>query len=463
MTDVTPRRMQDGPQAGDVVELAIDALGFGGVGVGRDASGLVCLVPRTLPGERVEVEIVDRKPTLARARLRAVLAPSPQRVEPPCAYFPTCGGCHLQHLAYEDQLVAKREVFVRDLARALGDEVAAKVAAVVPSPAPLGYRNRTSYHVRDGRLGFVDPLAGALVEVDRCLVSDPAGQPVVVAVRAWLAEEGRALARSVLDVLVRTGADGAQCLVVLAAEDVLWAEMRALAEDGDAGRLQCLRPLAARIAPAALWISRKARARRTPFGDELVRVAGDARITERIGPFTLRLSPGSFVQANPAVAALLYAHATDRLAADGARALDLFCGSGALAFHVAQRAREVWAVEQDRGALADARASARRQGIRNVVWRAGRCETVAREFAGRGERFDVATVNPPRTGLHEDLPEALGRLGIGRLVYVSRSPPTLARDLVRLRASGFALQEVVPFDMFPQTHHLETATFLVRA
>jgi 23S rRNA (uracil1939-C5)-methyltransferase len=176
------------------------------------------------------------------------------------------------------------------------------------------------------------------------------------------------------------------------------------------------------------------------------------------------LSPGSFVQANPAVAALLYARAVELLAA-GPRddVLDLYCGSGALAFHLARRARSVYAVDLNHRALADARASAARNATANVVWRAGKCETIARKLVRAGRRFPAATVNPPRTGLHEDLPVLLDALGVQRLVYVSCSPPTLARDLARLRTLGFAVRQVVPFDMFAQTYHLETVTLLERA
>lgn len=451
-----------GPQIGDTIEIDIHELGHGGVGVGRHASGLVCLVPRTLPGEQVVATVRQRQARLAHAQLVRVERAAPQRVPAPCTIFDRCGGCHLQHLGYGDQLAAKREVLVRTLARALGpiDEL---VAPVVASPAALGYRNRTLYHVEGRRIGFVDPVAERVVEVDECAVSEPANAIVLAAVRAWLVGEGAALAPAVCDVLVRTGRDGVTCVLVVAEEDLAAKLTRRWSAGTEVRQLAPLRALANALAPAGLWLNHKPRHAKAVFGDDFVHVAGPLRVVERVGPFALDLSPGSFAQANPAIAGLLYARLVDMLGpTEQDSVLDLFSGSGALAFHLAQRAGHVDAVELSATSRQDAAASAVRNGIANVTWHAGKCEDLARTLRERGARYRVASVNPPRTGLHESLPALLGGLGVARLAYVSCAPPTLARDLVRLRAQGFAVVQVVPFDMFAQTHHVETLTLLVR-
>lgn len=460
---IDPSACPPGPRVGDVIELDIHELGHGGVGVGRHESGLVCLVPRTLPGERVVATVLRRQPRLAHGQLVRVERAAPQRVAAPCAIFATCGGCHLQHLGYDDQLVAKRDVLARTLGRALGAQIAAVVEPVVASPSSLRYRNRTLYHVEGGRIGFVDPAAARLVEVDQCVVSEAANVTILRAVRAWLEGAGAPLAFAVCDVSVRTGRDGGTCVLVVNEED-LAAE---LAEGFCAGvsvpRLAPLRDLVAALAPAGLWLNHKPRQRKATFGAAFVHVAGPPRIVERIGPIELDLSPGSFAQANPAVAGLLYARVCEVLAPAPTEAvLDLYCGSGALAFHLARHSARVDAVELNAVALADARTSAARNGIAHVVWHAGRCEDVARDLLHGGARYRVASVNPPRTGLHERLPAYFAALGIERLAYVSCSPPTLARDLARLATHGFAVRQVTPFDMFAQTHHLETLTLLTR-
>lgn len=464
--DLTQSRQRDEltpPLCGDRVEVAVHELGYGGVGVGRLETGLVVLVPRTLPGERVEAEVVRRKPKLAHARALRIVQASPRRIEAPCPHFETCGGCHLQHLGYADQLAAKHDVLVRNLERAVGTSLRETIEPVVPSPAAFGYRNRSFYHVQDGRLGFVDPLSQTVVATDTCPVAEPVAQPLVDTVRAWLRTEARDLAPAVLDVLVRTGRGSALCVLVLAEEDLPAADLRRWREGERTPRLEPLDRLAEALAPAGVWVSAKPRASMDAFGEDVVHVAGPERIVERVGPFVLELSPASFAQANPAVAAALYARATQLLApAHGDAVLDLFCGSGALSFHLARAARAVYGVELSWRALADARVSAARNGITNVDWRAGKCERIALKLARGGARFPCAAVNPPRTGLHDDLPELLARLDVRRLAYISCSPPTLARDLARLRTAGFALRRIVPFDMFAQTYHLEVLTLLER-
>jgi 23S rRNA (uracil1939-C5)-methyltransferase len=454
------------PRAGDVVEVVIAELGHGAVGIARHASGLVCLVPHALPGERVTAVVVRRQTTLAHARLVQVLDASPRRVVPPCPFFSRCGGCDVQHLAYADQLASKRDILLRTLTRALGQEVERLVAPMTASPSPLGYRNRATYHVRGLELGFVDHTGREVVAIERCLLVEPAVERVFLTVRGWLAAEGAVLAPVLREVVARgsdTGPEGggALCVLVVAAETLPPASLARWRTSCFAAALAAL---GAALAPAGLWLHAKARDAKVTFGATFAHVAGAVRLREQVGPVALELSPASFAQANPALAALLYARAAAWLAPrPDDVVLDLFSGSGALALHLAPHCARVVAVELNAGAVADARASAARNRIDHVDWHVGKCEVVTREQQRRGERMRCVVVNPPRTGLHEDLPRALAALGVERLAYVSCAPPTLARDLVRLRAQGFVIATIEPFDMFAQTHHVEVLVGLVRA
>jgi 23S rRNA (uracil1939-C5)-methyltransferase len=448
-----------GPQEGETCELVIGELGYGGVGVARHASGLICLVPRSLPGERVEAIVHRRQRRIAHMRLRRVLAPSPARVTPPCPHFPRCGGCHLQHLSYRDQLDAKREVLLRNLSRALGSTVASLVEPVVASPLPFAYRNRNFFHAAGDCLGFVDPLAQEVIDIDACPLSPPAANASLAAVRAWLGAKAGPLRDAVLDVMLRTGSAESMCVLVLDADRVRPADLEVARVRSD-GPLHELR---AALTPASVWVNlRSARAKAT-FGDVFAHVGGPRTIREQVGPFALELSPDSFAQANAPLAAILYERAVRELAPHpAADTLDLYCGSGALSFHLARAARTVYAVEVNHRALADARASAALNRVANVTWRAGKCETIAARLYRDGARFACAALNPPRGGLHESLPAALARLGVERCAYVSCSPPTLARDLRRFLDLGYELTRLVPFDMFAQTYHLEVLAVLQR-
>jgi 23S rRNA (uracil1939-C5)-methyltransferase len=151
------------------VSLLIEDVAYGGAGVGRH-EGVVYFVPGTIPGERVEVEVLRKRKNFCEARLVSILERSPKRIEPPCPYFGTCGGCAYQHVSYADQLEWKRKQ-VRDLFRKIGRIPDPPVQAVLSCPREWNYRNRIRVHVRDGRVGFFQRGAHRLVEVERCALA----------------------------------------------------------------------------------------------------------------------------------------------------------------------------------------------------------------------------------------------------------------------------------------------------
>ena len=438
-----PRRLE--------LELTIFDLGRGGAGLARLPDGRLAVVPRTLPGERVRVRLHAEHGRRVDAEVVEILSAHPQRVIAPCVSYARCGGCQLQHLSYAGQLELKHARLVRQLARALGDAVAARVEPVVAAPAPLGYRNKNLLQRGGGGYGFLDLFGEQPVPVLACPLAAPGADLAFATVRDWLAAAGAELEPAVLAILIRCGEGMRQVILVLD---------EAMVTDP---RLETARTLAAALPDASLWASRKRRGARQALGRDLVHLGGPELVLQRTGPFVLALSPGSFAQVNADVAAQLYAHAVTELAlVPGEDVLDLYCGSGALALHLAGHARSVLGVELDHATLLDAQRSAARNGVSHVAFRAGRAETICERLWKKGQRFPKATLNPPRLGLHPELPRWLGQLGITRIVYVSCSPPTLVRDLVRLAAHGFTVERVVPFDQFAQTYHLEVAVTLGR-
>jgi 23S rRNA (uracil1939-C5)-methyltransferase len=438
--------------AGSELELRIDALGRGGDGLSRLEGGLLAFTPRTLPGELVRARVREQKGRRLELELVAVLEPAAGRVEAPCELFARCGGCQLQHLGYEAQLVEKRAQLVTKLARLLGPDAERLVEPTVASPRPLGYRNKSFLQRGEEGLGFYDLHGERVIAVERCPLAEPGCDDAMRAVRGWLGAEGASWREILLAVLVRVGEQARHVILV-----------------GDQGResgeaVAVARTLASRLPGDGLFTSFKPAGSRAALGKAVAHLAGPQTLSQRLGPFTLELGPTSFGQVNLGVAAELYARAVRELApsADG-EVLDLYCGSGALALHLARASRAVLGVELDHRTLEDARRAAERHGLANVAFRAGRCETIAERLWKQGRRFRLASFNPPRLGMHPALPRWLDKLGLERAVYVSCSPPTLVRDLARLRDAGFAVERVVPFDQFAQTYHLEVLVTLARA
>jgi len=385
----------------ELLELRIDALAAGGDGVGRAPDGRVVFVPFAAPGDRARVRVTERHRRFARGRLDEVLAPGPARREPVCPVFGTCGGCTWQHLDYAAQVEAKRGI-LRDALERLGGLRLAAAPEVRPAPAPYAYRGRARVLLNRGRVGFRRRRSHRLCETARCPVLVPALERAL----GELAERApRHHPQAVGEWELVAGAEGAVRVTPLA------------------------RPL--------------------PRSPRLALAVGDER---------LEVSPGVFVQAHPALHSAL-ARTVHERAGRGDTAVELFCGAGFFTLGLARRFARVVAVESEGRAVADLRRNLEAAGLANVEVRGGRAERVLGAVPGP---VDAMVLDPPRTGLPRGCVEAVAARAPARVVYVSCAPDTLARDLARLVACGYALTRVEGLDLFPQTPHLEAVATLER-
>jgi len=230
-----------------------------------------------------------------------------------------------------------------------------------------------------------------------------------------------------------------------------------------------------RITPLAKWLKRKvpevisvhqnvnASAGNVILGRETLRVLGVPDLIDRVGDIRLRISPAAFFQVNHAQAARIYA-LVSRWAQPRPEeyALDLYCGIGGIALHLARQAGRVIGIEVVEEAVCNARRNAVMNKLENCSFRAGDAAELLQEAAGNLPPSGVAVVNPPRGGCDERVLQALAGLGPRALIYVSCNPDTLARDLVALARLGYRTEEVQPVDMFPQTAHVESVARLVK-
>jgi 23S rRNA (uracil1939-C5)-methyltransferase len=380
------------------IALDIERLAAGGDGVAHDEDGRVVFVPLTAPGDRVRVHIVERHKRFARGEVVEVVEPGPDRVEPPCPLFGRCGGCVWQHLSYPAQLRAKAAI-VSDALRRIGRIDCEEPVPVTASPEPFGYRVRTRL-VQDGvRLGYRSRRSHEVCIADACPVLDPRLESV-------LATE-RTAARS-------------------GGEPVEWEA--AVGSDG------------------------VVRVQRTG--------AAGTTIDQVVGGDALRVSHEVFAQANGLLVESL-AEAVVQAAlgggGGGGACVELYAGGGLFTLGLSRRFDQVWAVESHPGAVRDLRVNLARADRQNVRIREGRVEQV---LASLEIAPDVLVLDPPRTGVSEDALAAISGLRVGRIVYVSCDPATLARDLGRLRDEGYRLASVQAFDLFPQTPHVEVLATL---
>ena len=451
-----PRRRQSRPQPGvppfEPIEctLEITRLAHGGQGVGH-LDGLAVFVPRTLPGDVVDVRLTERRKRHAVAELLALRQASPLRVPAPCPLYDRCGGCHLQHLGYDDQLANKTQQ-VRDCLTRIGKLPEAPVLPALPSPQPFGYRNKALYHydAASNALGLIERGKSAVLDVPQCRIGDARVDAVMARVRS-LAGQEPALRRGLHQVQVQVGQRTGEVLVTV----IVRGEM----PDPVQARLwESLRDLA-----AGLLMHRKATTTPAVFDGVTTHLAGSAVIHERIGDLRFQVEPEAFFQVNSAQTEQLYGlvRAAARLRPADV-VLDLYSGSGSIALTLARHCAVVHAVESNRQATLLAVRQAAALGIANCEFRTGKVERILYRYLARGIRARVAVLDPPRAGCRPQALEALARMHVPRLVYVSCSPPTLARDLRLLADLGYRTENVQPLDMFPQTYHVECLAVLTR-
>jgi len=408
--------------------LRIESIAAGGDGVGR-SDGMAVFVPRAAPGDVLEAAL-DVRGRFARGSIVSLLEPSAARVDPPCIHYTRdrCGGCQLQHLAYEAQLGAKSAI-VRESMRRIGKRDVESVD-VHPSPSVWHYRTKLTLALRwsgnrwvAGLHRYDDP--DAVFQLERCPITD--GR--VIAIWRDIFAASSLLPRSRrLRGAVRLTGDGASFVLE---GGLQWPGARELAE-----RLPAL---------TTVWWEAHGGRRRLMVDR---RAPDDGERTG--GP---KSPDASFVQVNTAAAQLLHSHVIAlAMFHSPATVIDCYAGAGATAIALAERGARVTAIELD-AAAARWVAAHLPPGSRSLVAR-------VEDALGETLPADVVILNPPRSGVDERVTTTLRERRAPRaIVYVSCNPATLARDVLRL--PGYRVASLRSFDMFPQTAHVETISELV--
>ncbi|MDO9108497.1 MAG: 23S rRNA (uracil(1939)-C(5))-methyltransferase RlmD [Coriobacteriia bacterium] len=428
------------------MQIRVERLAYGGDGIGRLEDGRTAFIKGGCPGDLVDVHIDVEHARYAKTTVMQVIEPSSDRIAPPCPYFGTCGGCQWQHVSYDAQLMAKRSAVAEALHRIGHQDVT--VDPCVPSARQYGYRNKIELvaHLDANGLtiGYMRAGTNEVVRVDSCLLMPERAHDLPKSLAGCLRYlSGRADLR-----ILRVGARVASATRDL--EIALWTTPGAFPRKMVAETIA----QATKASGVVRVLARDESAKRSVVGVEVLR--GNGAWRERVLGNDMLISAPSFFQVNTPTAEELVTRALEALDADGSdRVLDLYSGAGTFTLPLSEIAGEVVAVEESGAALSDLRRNLERANL----WAEIAPGDAERALPNLG-RFDLALVDPPRSGMRPGAISALAATGARRIVYVSCDPATLARDCDGLTKCGYHLTRAIPVDLFPQTYHVETIAVL---
>ncbi len=416
----------------ETVEITLTTLTYGGEALGRlagssgEGGGRAVFVAFGLPGERVRVRLLEGKRGFARGEIVEVLEAAPQRVAPRCRHFGLCGGCHYQHIPYALQVQWKAEI-LRDQLQRIGKLASPPVRPARPAPQAWNYRNHIQFHLtREGKLGFIHARGDGILPVVECHLP----QPELASLWPGLEfEAGSGLAR----VALRAGQEN-EVLLILESETPAMPELES---------------------QASLSVVHV-------YKEHPVVMAGREWVSMRILGEDFRVSATSFFQVNTRMAEKMVEHILEILPFHARETLlELYCGVGLFSRFLAPRYGRLIGIESSAAACQDFAINL--DEYEHVELYAAAAEEVLPALVGQLPASTEVLVDPPRAGLEPRVLEALLRLRPGVIVYVSCDPSTLARDAARLMAGGYGLKQVTPFDLFPQTYHIESISVFERS
>lgn len=434
------------------IDLTHDALG-----VCKLENGFMIFVEGMLKGERAEIMITETKKNYGFGKIVNLIEKSPYRVTPKCKHFDTCGGCNLMHMDYDLQLSFKKYRVETTLKRVGLNNVL--VNDMIGMNNPYNYRNKVEIKFGQGEkgieAGFFQAKSHNVVNLDECHI----------------------MPKRIFDLLVLIKNVSNELGIKAYDEDTKTGVLKSavMRESSKTKKLSVLfnlpigqtipqsetfvKKLTAKI-PELTCIAYSATNDESSYSqDEIVTLFGEEGLIDSIDGIDYWIGHRSFFQTNPIQTEKVYKKALEYASISGKeKVIDAYCGIGTISLAAAKKAFKVFGIEIVKPAIIDARKNAEMNQIKNVFFEVGEAETVIQKW--KKFKFDVIFVDPPRKGCDKALLDAVIGMKIPRVVYISCDPGSLAKDLKILADGGYKIVEITPFDMFPQSVHVETVTLL---
>ncbi|APB34422.1 23S rRNA methyltransferase/RumA [Gloeomargarita lithophora Alchichica-D10] len=448
-------------QQGQILTLEITDLNDQGEGVGRFEERVV-FVSDTVPGDRIHVRLIRVKPSYAYGKLLTIITPSKHRIKPPCILAENCGGCQWQHIDYNYQLIAKQNQISQALMR-LGGFDNPPVQATQFSSQSLGYRNKVTYPLGvnltgEIKAGFYEKHSHKIVNLNQCPVQDQTFNILLKKIKQDIKNQGWSIyneqtQKGQLRYLgLRIGRRTGEVLITLVTTGLELTQLEGQAQQWQQDYPQVV----------GVCVHVNPRPGNAILGGKTYCIWGRDYLWEEFCGLRWQIRPDTFFQVHTEQAEALIDYLKMNLNLQGGELLlDAYCGLGTLSLPLAQYVQKIIGLEVQPAAIKQAEFNAEINGIQNAEFH---CGTVEELLPKLNLKPNIILLDPPRKGCDPSVIDFLAKHPVDRLVYVSCNPATLARDLQQLCAhQSYVLEQVMPFDFFPQTHHVESISFLRRS
>ena len=407
-------------EVGKKLQVTIERFTNEGYGVAL-YDGLVIFVPDALVGEEVRIKITELKKNYAIADLLEVLKISNERTIPICPFYDKCGGCDIMHMSKDLQLKFKKNKIENVFRKICNMDVTVNDVCSFNSS---NYRNKVVLRVEGSTIGFYEPKSNKIIDVKECLICDDLINETLLKIREFISYY---TSHGITEVMIRVARD--EVMVYLSTLNKRWYPY---------------------------FIKRLNNVTSIYVKDELI--YGVDSINQKINDLVFDISPKSFFQINPKTAEKMFEYALKNIEDQNVCA-DLYSGTGTIAMSLAKKSRRVIAIESNESAVEDAKENMVLNGLDNIEFKLGRVEDLIDELIELN--IDTLVLDPPRTGSDKRSLRALLKIKPKNIIYISCNPVTLARDYNVIK-NLYDIVDIQPFDMFPNTHHVETVMVLER-
>lgn len=396
--------------------IEITSLDHNGKGIGK-LNNKIVFVENALPTEIVDIRIIKEKKNFIEATINRIIKSSINRVDSPCQYFDKCGGCDLLHMKYEDMIKFKQTKIENIVNRYLDKEI--KINNIIESNNQFYYRNKVTFQVKEN-IGFYKNNTYNIIPIEKCLISNDL-------INECLPYLKKLELKHINKIICKSSINELMIIIESNKKDL---------------NIECLKNIG-----TSIYIK---------HNNQYNLIYGNKFITQEIGKYKYLVSPDSFFQINLDICFKLYTKIKEYVGKNN-NILDLYCGTGSIGIFVSEN-NTVLGIEINESAIKDAKENAKINNIKNIDFI---CGESGKRINSIKFKPDIIIVDPPRSGLTKETINNIFKLNPKKLIYVSCDPMTLVRDL-NLLNEKYEIIELTPFDMFPNTKHVECLVELRR-